>query len=165
MSIGERIASLRKEQGLTQARLANVAKLSTSAIAMYETNRRVPDEMVLQQIANALGVPVENLHEGIPLPFASSVAKRVKKPASPYQEAVSSKRIKPNAHVRETVLTEASTGSVLTTLTLNREEARILLFLRMNPNEMSFLQTYITAAQRKRTQLEKAWKLIQEFQA
>lgn len=142
MSIGERIAYIRKEQGMTQAKLAKLSKLSTSAIAMYETNRRVPDDTVLHTIAQTLGVPVQDFQKEPTVDDKVDEKVPLNEPSN-----------------------EPSTESAVATLSLSREEARLLLYLRMNPKQMGFLQTYIMANQRKRTQLEKAWKLIQEFQA
>lgn len=150
MSVGERIVLLRKKQGLTQAKLAKLAGLSTSAIAMYETNRRQPDTAAVQAISAALGVKPHEL-------LSHSAAER---------RSVS---VGTTAQVRETTpnpaLQSTDAQPTLTTLALSRDEARIILFLRMNPASLPFIQTYVMADQKKREQLERAWKLIQEFQA
>ena len=59
MSIGEKIKIARQEKGLTQLDLAEKLGCSRSAIACYETERRIPDFKDLQHIAALLGVSVD----------------------------------------------------------------------------------------------------------
>lgn len=59
MRIGEKIKLARHEKGYTQVELAEKLGCSRSAIACYETERRVPDFKDLQNIATMLGVSVE----------------------------------------------------------------------------------------------------------
>lgn len=61
MTVAEQLASLRKEKGWSQAKLAKQTGLSPSSIAMYETNRRSPDEETLRRLARALDVDAEVL--------------------------------------------------------------------------------------------------------
>ena len=64
--MGERIAQLRRRQGLSQAKLACALGLSTSTIAMYEQGRREPSVSVLIALADALGVTIDYLLTGHP---------------------------------------------------------------------------------------------------
>lgn len=48
--IGEQIRTLRKERGLTQAELAGYINVSLSAIAMYETGGRVPNNTIKEKL-------------------------------------------------------------------------------------------------------------------
>ena len=59
MTIGEKIKLARREKGYSQNQLADLLGCSRSAIACYETERRIPDFKDLQRIASMLGVSVE----------------------------------------------------------------------------------------------------------
>jgi transcriptional regulator with XRE-family HTH domain len=59
--LGARIASLRREQGLTQAQLAEVLGLTQQMVASYEVGRRRVPVSLLPKIAAALAVSVETL--------------------------------------------------------------------------------------------------------
>lgn len=59
--INARIKLLREEKGLTQRDLARLLKLSPSTIAMYETDRRMPDPDTLRKIADFFDVSVDYL--------------------------------------------------------------------------------------------------------
>lgn len=50
------LARLRREKGLTQARLGCLTGLSASAVGMYEQGRRLPTGPTLQALSRALGV-------------------------------------------------------------------------------------------------------------
>lgn len=172
MSVGHRIVLLRKKQGLTQAALAKAADLSASAIAMYETDRRTPDARSTAKLAAALGVSATNLSSAIDLSepektvavyadetAGGAVSERPAAAQAPSEAGVEAT----NGEVTDQgTADEAVAGTTQLTLTL--EEARVILFLRMNPQAMSFIQTYITAGNQRRTQLEKTWRLINEFQ-
>ncbi|SIS55508.1 helix-turn-helix domain-containing protein [Alicyclobacillus vulcanalis] len=161
-ALGERIAQLRKERGLTQAKLAERARLSTSAIAMYETNRRQPDERTLAQIAEALGVDMSQIAPHLTAPAAASSPPKAK-PAPRQRDTVSAP-----AERRAPAAEDGHGGSPdapgVTQLVLTKDEARLILFVRMHPDAMPFLQSYVTADPDKRRQLERAWRLIQAFQ-
>ncbi len=75
MDLGERIAVLREEQALTQADLAEVARISPSTLSQIESGR-VPRPHVgtVRKIARALGVEPAEL-------------RRAKEPAVPLAEA------------------------------------------------------------------------------
>lgn len=62
--MGERIAQLRRNKGMSQARLAKILGLSTSTIAMYEQGRREPSVSALIALASALGVTIDYLLTG-----------------------------------------------------------------------------------------------------
>lgn len=59
--LGGRIAALRKEQGFTQAQLAETLELTQQMIASYEVGRRRVPVSLLPKIATALAVSVEAL--------------------------------------------------------------------------------------------------------
>lgn len=62
--LGERIARLRKEQGLSQRKLASLLGLSQQIVASYETGeRRIPVWRLLN-LSEVLGVDVEKLLNG-----------------------------------------------------------------------------------------------------
>jgi transcriptional regulator with XRE-family HTH domain len=61
VAFGERMAALRKDQGLTQVQLAEALDVSQQAITAYESGqRRVPISM-LPLLARTLGVSLEEL--------------------------------------------------------------------------------------------------------
>lgn len=59
--LGARISSLRKEQSITQAQLAEQLGLTQQMIASYEVGRRRVPVSLLPATAQALGVSVEQL--------------------------------------------------------------------------------------------------------
>jgi|GEM_PF-3095921 len=158
MSIGTTIARLRKERGLTQADLAKAAKLSASAIAMYETDRRTPDAAAMTKLLAVLKVPREVLTEGEEYAAPEIAASSNDKPTGSKKSAAAA-----SARAPRTGTAQPQTANT-PQLALTREEARIILFLRMNPDAMTFFQSYITAGNQRRMQLEKTWKIINQFQ-
>lgn len=176
MSIGQRIAELRKAKGWTQAQLAKQTQLSASTIAMYETNRRSPDDGALEKLASAF-----QIHTG----------KLLEQPSSEKPQSEPSKKLEPSYETvapsyqrveqvvtsydepqRETSLpnnsqtpseTHHEHGINLNHFALSTQEARIILFLRMNQDTVQFIESYITADRSKREQLEATWRLINEF--
>lgn len=62
--LGARIAALRKEQGLSQAELAQRLKISPSAVGMYEQGRREPSAQLLVAMAEIFGVSTDYLLTG-----------------------------------------------------------------------------------------------------
>ncbi|GLG00386.1 hypothetical protein Alches_04250 [Alicyclobacillus hesperidum subsp. aegles] len=159
-TLGERLAQLRKQRGLTQAKLAERANISTSAIAMYETNRRQPDDATLAELAAALEAPIAMLRPDAPIdqPTVAPLGQAV--PNGPVTNTSPLK-----VHSQSSQKDAAADGLGVTQLALTREEARLILFVRMHPDAMPFLQTLVTADAEKRKQLEKTWRLIQAFQA
>lgn len=213
MSIGERIANLRKEKGLTQSKLAKLAGLSASTIAMYETNRRTPDEIGLEKLSIALDTKADvitgNTAQGSSVEQPTTDESKSRKAQKPQKHATAeasekrsagtqnvaahigkqpaengeSDRSQPSdslAQELHDILSQEERSALgaptqagaeasakegaLSTLALTREEARIILFLRMYPDCISFIESYITAEPGKRNQLEKTWRLIREFQ-
>ncbi len=177
-TVGATIARLRKERNLTQAALAQQAGISASAIAMYETGRRTPDRVAVKKLAAALHVRMSMLLDGQDTaPVVTESAKEAQ-PASDTKVAVTKQAPptpKATVKVDTAPMPKVDTAAVpqavvsheqsnLTQLTLTREEARIILFLRMNPDAMPFFQSYIAASSRRREQLERTWRLIHEFQ-
>lgn len=61
MNLGENIKKYRKEKGLTQTELAIKSNLSKNAIYNYENNKRVPNIDILNKIASALQIPINQL--------------------------------------------------------------------------------------------------------
>ncbi|MGB9803087.1 MAG: helix-turn-helix domain-containing protein [Desulfofundulus sp.] len=60
-SLGERLAYLRSQRGLSQAELARLLHMGQSTIAMYEKNRRSPDNQSLKRLADFFGVSTDYL--------------------------------------------------------------------------------------------------------
>jgi predicted transcriptional regulator/transcriptional regulator with XRE-family HTH domain len=61
VTLGQRVRHLRRARGLTLAQLAAAAGSASSALSMIENGRREPRLSLLQAIAVALDVPVEDL--------------------------------------------------------------------------------------------------------
>ena len=64
MTIGKRIALLRKEKGLTQEELANHMGVSPQAVSKWENDQTCPDISALPKLSRLLGVSVDELLEG-----------------------------------------------------------------------------------------------------
>ena len=64
MTIGKRIALLRKEKGLTQEELANHMGVSPQAVSKWENDQTCPDISALPKLAGLLGVSVDELLSG-----------------------------------------------------------------------------------------------------
>lgn len=61
LNIGSVILELRKKQGITQERLAELVGVSTPAVSKWETNTSCPDVALLSPIARALDTDVNTL--------------------------------------------------------------------------------------------------------
>ncbi|WP_084410850.1 helix-turn-helix domain-containing protein [Paenibacillus glacialis] len=61
MKIGDRIAELREQKGLTQEELSNLVGISRGALSHYEKSRRNPDFDTLTHIADILQVSLDYL--------------------------------------------------------------------------------------------------------
>lgn len=59
--VGERIKSLRKKQGLTQEKLAELTKIEARSIVAIETGKRNPTLKTLSKIAKALNIEISKL--------------------------------------------------------------------------------------------------------
>ena len=64
MTIGKRIAYLRKEKGLPQAELAQHMGISPQAVSKWENDQTCPDISALPKLASLFGVTVDALLEG-----------------------------------------------------------------------------------------------------
>lgn len=62
---GRNLAAMREGQRLTQRILAERAGISTGYIASIESGRRWPRLIVHYAMANALGIEVDKLFEGV----------------------------------------------------------------------------------------------------
>jgi transcriptional regulator with XRE-family HTH domain len=189
-----RLAEWRKQRGWTQARLAKESGLSASAIAMYETGRRTPDTGAMARLAAALGVSIADLGDPRPDSDIASEARvqdeqRPKSTTTPTAPSQAVAAAAPSAppHAMVTAPTDAASDAVptaspashaptattsgsnttwspATAMPLSRDEARIILFLRMHPEAMPFLLEYVSADSSRREQLQRTWRLIQQFQ-
>lgn len=77
--IGKRIAQLRRERGMNQEELAELAMLHRVTVAKYETGQVEPGALAIGRIADALGVSTDELlcrTEKLP-PFLSIVKNAV----------------------------------------------------------------------------------------
>ena len=68
MTIGKRIALLRKEKGLTQEELATHMGVSPQAVSKWENDQTCPDILLLPQLSNLLGVSMDTLLSGEAVP-------------------------------------------------------------------------------------------------
>lgn len=73
MTIGKRIASLRKENGLKQDDLAEMLNVSAQAVSKWENDQTCPDISLLPQLAKILGITVDELLSGKKEPQAAVV--------------------------------------------------------------------------------------------
>lgn len=64
MSIGERIATLRKEQNISQGQLAQALDVSRQAVSKWENDQTSPDTLKLIRLAEVLDTEVEYLATG-----------------------------------------------------------------------------------------------------
>lgn len=64
MSIGERIADLRKGKNLSQGQLASLLEVSRQAVSKWENDTASPDTLRLIQLADVLSTDVEYLATG-----------------------------------------------------------------------------------------------------
>lgn len=65
MSLGERIAQLRKEQNISQVQLAKALDVSRQAVSKWENDQTAPDTVKLIQLADVLNTEVEYLATGV----------------------------------------------------------------------------------------------------
>lgn len=64
MTIGKRIAALRREKGLKQDDLAQMLEVSPQAVSKWENDQTCPDIALLPKLAQILGVSVDELLSG-----------------------------------------------------------------------------------------------------
>ena len=65
MSFGDHLRALREAAGLSRAELARKASVPASTLRHWEGGRGMPGLPTLLRLAEALGVPVEQLAEGV----------------------------------------------------------------------------------------------------
>jgi transcriptional regulator with XRE-family HTH domain len=65
MSFGGHLRALREEAALSRAELARRAGVPVSTLRGWENDRGFPDVAAGVRLAEALGVPVERLAEGV----------------------------------------------------------------------------------------------------
>lgn len=61
LSFGQRLADLRREKGFSQVQLAQMLNMGQSTIAMYERDKRSPDNKTLERLADFFNVSVDYL--------------------------------------------------------------------------------------------------------
>lgn len=81
MSIGERIAELRKQQNMSQGQLAQALDVSRQAVSKWENDQASPDTLNLIKLADLLDTDVEYLATGTlpsrePTPIVINMVKR-----------------------------------------------------------------------------------------
>lgn len=59
--LGEKIRTLRKERGLTQEKLAELAKVDPKSVIEIESGKRNPTLKTLSKISSSLKISVEDL--------------------------------------------------------------------------------------------------------
>ncbi len=64
-NFGERVRNLRKSAGLSQEKLAEISDLHRTYISGVERGERNPSLLSLARIAQALGLPLEELFNGV----------------------------------------------------------------------------------------------------
>ena len=61
LSLGEKIATLRKQRGLTQEQLAESCSVSAQAVSKWENDLTAPDISLLPRLSELLGVTIDEL--------------------------------------------------------------------------------------------------------
>ena len=64
MTVGKRIAALRREKNLKQDDLAQMLEISPQAVSKWENDQTYPDISLLPKLAKILGVSVDELLSG-----------------------------------------------------------------------------------------------------
>ena len=64
VKIGKFIASCRKEQGMTQAALAEKLGISDRAVSKWETGKSLPDSGIMLELCELLNINVNELLSG-----------------------------------------------------------------------------------------------------
>ena len=79
LTLGQRIAMLRRQKELTQEALAEALGVSPQAVSKWENDASCPDIMLLPQLAKMLDVTVDALLSGEPEPETRLVPERLRK--------------------------------------------------------------------------------------
>ena len=66
MTIGEKIADLRKKKGWTQAEFGEMLGVSNQAVSKWESGMSMPDIMLLPHIAEAFECSIDELFDYLP---------------------------------------------------------------------------------------------------
>ena len=74
-SIGETIATLRKEKGMTQSQLAEKMNVTDKAVSKWERDLSCPDINTISKLADVLGVSVEEFLKAKKREYAGSKIK------------------------------------------------------------------------------------------
>ena len=61
LQFGRKLQRARKNSGITQEKLADATRLSTTFIGLIETGRRRPSIKTLQKISSALNINIKDL--------------------------------------------------------------------------------------------------------
>lgn len=64
-AFGKRVAEIRRQRGLTQEQLAELADITTLSLSYIEQGRRWPRLVTLHKLANCLKVPINELLKGL----------------------------------------------------------------------------------------------------
>jgi transcriptional regulator with XRE-family HTH domain len=75
MTIGERIKSLRKEKGWSQALLGQMVDLHVGHIGRYEKNKVKPSAKSIKKLAEAFGISINELVRGDEKPTLEGLIK------------------------------------------------------------------------------------------
>lgn len=79
VTIGKKLSELRKERGITQEKMAEVCSVSPQAVSKWENDLSCPDITLLPQIAELLGVTVDELLSDKPQSTVTLVPKENRK--------------------------------------------------------------------------------------
>lgn len=63
INLGATLAQLRKEKGLSQKQVAGILGVTSSAVGMWELNKRQPDVATVRKIATYFGVTTDSILE------------------------------------------------------------------------------------------------------
>lgn len=80
MTLGRRIAEMRRQKGLTQDELAEKLGVSGQAVSKWENDLSCPDIMLLHPLSKLLGVSVDHLLAGEDAPETQIVPEQNRKP-------------------------------------------------------------------------------------
>lgn len=68
MSISKNLKALRKQKGITQQGLADKAGISKMSLSRYEKGDRIPTIKILEKLALALDVDVDEIYDKVIVP-------------------------------------------------------------------------------------------------
>lgn len=88
--IGNKIAEARKRKSISQAQLAERLFISPQAVGKWERGESIPDILVVNRLAEILGVDLNYFSENIPPPGTASDNDRITSAESPTKQPVES---------------------------------------------------------------------------